>query len=130
LHFAFGHPFNPLLWAADAKLLRHVEGIFNAHGSRQVLNRDELSEILAIGHATRRMSLRDAIRRSCYQERRNQFDVSDLIPLIQERPELVTQWVTHSQDKRTKGGYALLGSSPEEVAEYVVREIDFWAWLE
>lgn len=36
LHLGFGHPFNPVLWAADAKLLRDIERVLRANGSRQL----------------------------------------------------------------------------------------------
>jgi|SRR6185437_16818497 len=36
LYFGFGHPFNPFLWAADAKLLRSIEAVLEANGSRSL----------------------------------------------------------------------------------------------
>ena len=42
LYFGFGHPFNPLLWAADGRLLRRIEGVFLANGSRR-LSTEELA---------------------------------------------------------------------------------------
>ena len=36
LYFGFGHPFNPFLWAVDAKLLRAIEGVLETNGSRRL----------------------------------------------------------------------------------------------
>jgi len=36
LYFGFGHPFNPFLWAADAKLLHAIEVVLEANGSRRL----------------------------------------------------------------------------------------------
>ena len=35
--FGFGHPFNPLFWPADGKLLRDLEQLFLAHGCCPVI---------------------------------------------------------------------------------------------
>ncbi len=74
-------------------------------------------------------SLREALERTCYRDHRPQFSAADLIPLIEADPALITQWAMYSEDKRTSGGFALGGSSPQAVADYVVRELDFWASL-
>lgn len=108
----------------------------------------ELRAILAIGHDTSSrglgLSLRDALRRCGYAQMRARFDASDLLPLVHAEPELVLQWVMYSQDKRTQGGWYLdesgeigrisvpgsttrFPSMGEATAEYVVRELDFWA---
>jgi hypothetical protein len=62
--------------------------------------------------------------------------------LLQRYPELASDWGSFSEDKRTSGGWYISGSeigqvgapkSPvdfpsalEAVADYVVRELDFW----
>jgi hypothetical protein len=111
---------------------------------------EELLAILRIGHETSMrgagLSLRDALRRAHYRERRASFGPADLRPLIIAHPELVEVWLAYSEDKRTSGGWYLLRSGEigqvgdeesharfesleEAVAEYVVRELDFWAGL-
>ena len=91
---------------------------------------DEIFRILAIGHDTSLrgvgISLRDALRRSNYRELRKQFDAEALVPIIREHPELIDQWTMYCEDKRTSGGFALHGETPEVVADYVIRELDYW----
>lgn len=95
------------------------------------VSRDQLLRILAIGHNMGvrggGLSLHDAIQRSGYRELRKQFSALDLVPLIQAQPELITQWAMYSEDKRTSGGFAISETSPEAIADYIVRELDFWA---
>jgi len=106
-----------------------------------------LLNILQIGHdASIRgvgLSLRDAIAQSGYKALRPSFTAADLVPLLQENRHFVQQWLDYSGDKRTNGGWYLLGSgqigeaatnstmrfpSMElAVANYVIRELDFWA---
>ena len=110
------------------------------------MNRDtQLLRILGIGHDTSMrgagISLREALTLACYEELRPGFGAQDLLPLIQEHPTLVEEWVAYSEDKRTDGGWYLLNlevgrvtsnekfsfdSVEEAVANYVVRELDFW----
>jgi hypothetical protein len=98
------------------------------------VGRDELMRILRIGHdASMRgegISLHEAIRRSEYSELRPKFGATDLMPLIRDHPELIAQWIMYSEDKRTDGGFALTGDSAEEVADFVIRELDFWATMQ
>ena len=72
------------------------------------------------------------------------FDAKDLLRLIRADPDLVLQWIEYSEDKRTSGGWYIIektreigrlhepetkrrfSSIEEAVAEYVVRELDFW----
>ena len=37
LCFGFGHPFNPLLWPADRRLLREIKRVFLVHGSQHFI---------------------------------------------------------------------------------------------
>lgn len=86
----------------------------------------------------------DALSRAGYASRRPGLKARDLVPLIRADPSLVEQWCAYSEDKRTSGGWYLtregqigtveppvqlldFGSLEEAVAEYVVRELDFWA---
>jgi hypothetical protein len=98
------------------------------------LGRDELLRILRIGHDTSMrgdgISMHEAVRRSNYVTLRSSFDCTDLVPLIRENPELATEWTMYSEDKRTDGGFALRSDSCDDVADYVVRELDFWATLQ
>ena len=65
--------------------------------------------------------------------------------MLRQNEALVDQWVMYSEDKRTSGGWYILAESREigrvdvpdsivrfasldqAVAEYVVRELDYWA---
>jgi len=108
---------------------------------------EKLLAILNIGHDTSMrgegVSLRQALSRVNYLEARRQFDAKDLLPLIQERRQLIDQWILYSADKRTRGGWYVteagevgqvndpnsimhFASIEEAVAEYVLRELDFW----
>ena len=110
---------------------------------------NKLIAILRIGHDTSMrgegLSLQDAIARAGYDNLREEFTPSELVPLLRANPELMTQWVVYSEDKRTDGGYWIsekshevgsLASSRQEavkyesleeaVANFVVRELDFW----
>ena len=109
---------------------------------------EQLLDVLRIGHASSMrgegFSLRDAIARSGYRNIRKYFDRNDLIPLLKENPDLISQWLRYCEDKRTSGGYWVseqtceVGSmeSPHSnircetievaIAEYVLREIDYW----
>lgn len=107
----------------------------------------ELLPILRVGHETSGrgsgISLRRAICAARYRELRAAFGPEDLLPLIRGDRTLVEQWLAYSEDKRTCGGWYILAdgavgqvdsagppfrfSSVEEaVAEYVVRELDYW----
>ena len=108
---------------------------------------ESLLHILEIGHETSLRgsgwSLREALARTRYRELRPQFGPADLLPIIARQPSFIEQWVLYSEDKRTSGGWYLLengeigrvgdpkarvqyGSQEEAVAEYVVRELDYW----
>jgi hypothetical protein len=108
--------------------------------------------ILKIGHDTSRraeqgISLREALMRTNYKNLRPSFGPSDLLPIIQDNPSLVEEWIAYSDDKRTDGGWYIteegqigkVGESKrllsfeslhEAVAEYVIRELDFWASMD
>jgi hypothetical protein len=108
----------------------------------------QLLAILRIGHeASIRgagISLSEALTRTGYRDLRSGFGPEDLLPVIKTHPTLAEAWLAYSEDKRTDGGWYLLehgaigrvggsqsemrfGSLDEAVAEYVVRELDFWA---
>jgi len=107
----------------------------------------QLFEVLKIGHETSMrgegISLRDALARTRYKELRVDFGPRDLVFIINAHPSLSEEWILYSQDKRTRGGWYLLEEGEigqvgfpesrthfdllsEAVAEYVVRELDFW----
>lgn len=111
----------------------------------------DLLGILRIGHETSvrgaGLSLGEALRRTRYKDRRACFGPADLRPLLNAHPGLSEEWLAYSEDKRTSGGWYLLRSGEigrvgdpasrkslecleEAVAEYVVRELDFWADLQ
>ena len=110
----------------------------------------QLLAILRVGHDTSMrgpgISLRDALTHTHYRNLRPGFGPGDLLPLIRLHTELVEEWILYSADKRTDGGWYLLeqgeigqvgvpqsrmnfDSMEQAVAEYVVRELDFWAQL-
>ena len=110
--------------------------------------RRQLLGILSIGHDTSMrgegISLRDALHRTDYSSVRDRFDAKDLVPLVRANPKFVDQWIAYSEDKRTSGGWWICLDPPsigqvkasgssipfktadEAIAEYVVRELDFW----
>ena len=109
-----------------------------------------LLAVLKIAHETSMrgegLSLHDALIRAGYKDLRPSFSPSDLLPLVKGDRAFVEQWTAYSQDKRTSGGWYLLeqgeigrvgkpgsrmcfDSLEEAVAEYVVRELDYWAGI-
>ena len=106
--------------------------------------RDErLRGILTIVADIWRLSLREAIQRSGYRDVRAHVQTADLVRLLRAEPALVDLWLAYSEDKRTSGGWYVtrdgaigIVCAPESrlhfptleeaVAEYVIRELDFW----
>ena len=107
--------------------------------------------ILRIGHETSMrgagLSLLEALRRAQYKDHRASFGPADLRPLLEADGGLLEEWLAYSEDKRTSGGWYLSRSGEigrvgdpesrksfesleEAVAEYVVRELDFWTSLQ
>jgi hypothetical protein len=107
-----------------------------------------LQRILGIGHATSMrgggISMREALKVTGYAEHRASLTSSELWPLVADHPELIEQWLSYSEDKRTDGGWYIrrdgrigrvlkpgterqYASIQDAVAEYVVLELDFWA---
>lgn len=111
----------------------------------------QLLEVLSIAHdASFRgegLSIRDALKRSRYDERRESIKIDEVISALKDNPELVLQWIMFSEDKRTNGGWYILSDKheigkigddsatfifdgiEEAVAYYVLHELDFWASL-
>lgn len=110
----------------------------------------QLLAILGIGHDTSMrgegISLRRALERTQYVATRKRFGPDDLLAVIKRHSGFVEQWIAYSEDKRTSCGWYLkrngeIGtirgerqviqhdSLEEAVAEYVVRELDYWASL-
>ena len=88
--------------------------------------------------------MQEALDGSRYGELRPTLQESDLLAIVKANPELVEDWLTYSEDKRTSGGWYVLRngqvgqvhvsggviqfpSVEEAVAAYVLRELDFWA---
>jgi len=107
----------------------------------------KLLKVLRIGRDTSArgegISLKVALARTKYKELRRSFAPHDLVPLIQAHPDVIEDWISYSENKRTSGGWYVLRDGgvgamgdrePQErfaflanaVAEYVVRELDFW----
>ena len=94
------------------------------------------------------LSLNDALKRSRYLAVRPGIYVDEIISALKDDPNLVLQWITYSEDKRTSGGWYILAekneigqitgevpittfdSIEEAVAHYVLHELDFWASLD
>ena len=110
----------------------------------------KLLEILTIGKETSSrgagISLQEALARARYKELRPSFGPADLLRLVKAHRTLAEEWIAYVGDKRTSGGWYLseegeigrvfapesrmrFDSLEEAVAEYVVRELDFWAGL-
>jgi len=109
-----------------------------------------LLEILRIGKETSLrgagISLREALTRTRYKELRVSFAPGDLLRLLRAHRVLSEDWLAYAGDKRTSAGWYLseqgeigrvsvplsrmrFDTLEEAVAEYVVRELDFWAGL-
>jgi hypothetical protein len=107
-----------------------------------------LVAILRIAHYVSKsgggLALRDAIARSEYGAYRSSFGAQDLQAVLTAHPALIEEWLTYSEDKRTDAGWYVLrdgeigqlqnptsqrsyASIQEAVAQFIVRELDFWA---
>ena len=107
-----------------------------------------LQGILGIGHATSMggggISMREALKVAGYAEHRPSLTAAELRPLVADHPELIEQWLSYSEDKRTYGGWYIrrdgkigrvqkpgterqYATIQDAVTEYVVLELDFWA---
>ena len=90
--------------------------------------------------------MREALKAAGYAEHRSSFTKADLLPILAANLEIIEQWLSYSEDKRTDGGWYIrrngkigrvlrpetervFASIHEAVAEYVVLELDFWAHL-
>ena len=108
----------------------------------------ELLAILRIGHdmsmGGEGISLRDALARTRYRALRAKIAPAHVLRLVKSNPALVREWLDYSADKRTDGGWYLTAagevgtlrgggrkfrSLEEATAEFVLRELDFWASL-
>ena len=109
----------------------------------------QLLEVLRIGHDTSMrgegISLRDALVRARYDDLRQGFGASDLIPLLQKNHDMLKQWVMYCEDKRISCGWWIsedsfevgplespestvrFASLEQAVSEFVIRELDFWS---
>jgi hypothetical protein len=112
------------------------------------LKQEHLLRVLHIGHDSSMrgegISLHEALIRCDYRTLHGQIGTKDIIPLLRTNPDLIAQWFAYCEDKRTKGGYWLskenlevgslelpepiirCGSVEEAVAEFVIRELDYW----
>jgi hypothetical protein len=91
-------------------------------------------------------SIEDALVHAGYAAYRPSFDAADVRALLEAHPSLLEQWLAYSEDKRTDKGWYVLrdgeigqvtkptaqrsyATIDEAVAQFVVRELDFWAGL-
>ncbi len=92
------------------------------------------------------LALTDAIARTDYAAYRSSFGAQDLQAVLAAHPGLIEEWLAYSDDKRTDAGWYVLrdgeigqlqhprsqrsfASIQEAVAQFIVRELDFWAGL-
>jgi hypothetical protein len=92
-------------------------------------------EGIAINEAVKRVSI----------GYRTTFKADDLRPFIEEQPTLIDEWLRYSENKRTREGWYVLrngevgralhpqsrliyASIQEAVAEFVLREFDYWVF--
>jgi hypothetical protein len=106
---------------------------------------NQLKSIVNIGHETsirgKGISMIEAIKQTNYIDLRNNFDYTDLIPILEADDSQVTKWIQYSEDKRTSGGYYLkekeIGSVSSDTkvknsnpilltAQYIEMELDYW----
>jgi hypothetical protein len=90
------------------------------------------------------LPLEKALAQTGYAAYRPHFDAGDVRALLESHPALLEQWLAYAEDKRTDQGWYVLRDSEigqvtnptaqrsyatidEAVAEFVVRELDFWA---
>ena len=117
-----------------------------------VPSRDQLLRVLSIArdHSGRRggrgLSLRQLIEESDYRTLRPRVEASQLAAVLRAEPDLVDDWLAYSEDKRTSLGWGFgpsrgggwlvdgpegvreeFGSRSAACADYVLRELDFWA---
>lgn len=67
------------------------------------------------------LSLQDAIQKTDYAILRPKIDTKQLVRLLRELPDYVTDWIMYSEDKRTPGGWYLLEKSKEIGALEIAR---------
>lgn len=91
-------------------------------------------------------SIAEALAHTGYAAYRSAFDAAHVRALLEAHPALLEQWLAYSEDKRTEKGWYVLrdgeigqitrptaqrsyASIDEAVAQFVVRELDYWAGL-
>jgi hypothetical protein len=92
------------------------------------------------------LALREAIARTDYAAYRSSFGAQDLQAVLAAHPSLIEEWLAYSEDKRTDAGWYVLRDGEigqlrnptaqrsyaliqEAVAQFIVRELDYWAEL-
>ena len=115
-------------------------------------SRNQLLRILSVARdhsglrGGRGLSLRSLIEESGYRALRPRIDASQLAAILGLEPLVAVDWLAYSEDKRTSAGWGVGPSreggwvvdGPDGVrerfdsrevacAEYVLRELDFWA---
>jgi hypothetical protein len=91
-------------------------------------------------------SIEDALVHAGYAAYRPSFGAADVRALLETHPSLLEEWLAYAEDKRTNKGWYVLrdgeigqvtqptaqrsyATIEEAVAQFVVRELDFWAGL-
>lgn len=114
--------------------------------------REQLLSVLSIARdhsglrGGRGLSLRQLIAESDYRAVRARIEASLLSAILRAEPAIVDDWLAYSEDKRTSSGWAFwqsrggawvigdlagaheeFGSREFACAEFVLRELDYWA---
>ena len=91
-------------------------------------------------------SIEDALVHAGYAAYRPSFGAAEVRALLETHPSLLEEWLAYAEDKRTDKGWYVLrdgeigqvtqpttqrsyATIEEAVAQFVVRELDFWAGL-
>lgn len=140
----------PLLWSVQRPVIRSYDKLPAVSTVHMTDRNAQLRGILGIGHATSMrgagISMREALKVAGYAECRPGLTAAELRPLVADYPELIEQWLSYSEDKRTDGGWYIrrdgkigrvqkpgaerqYATIQDAIAEYVVLELDVWAHI-
>ena len=59
------------------------------------------------------LSMQNAIQETGYAKLRSKLDSAQLVRILREHPDYVTDWLIYSVDKRTAGGWYLIENTKE-----------------
>ena len=129
-----------------AEILRKDNDQYQNWLNREV-NAKSLRKILKVGLDTsirgRGISLVQALKEIDFGKHKNKMTVDDLRYQVDLMPEVIEEWFSYSEDKRTSGGWYLLrdlrigtlmahnkellfSTAGIAVANYVIKELNYW----